>query len=269
MTEVVATGVTLFRTIEVYRKTRRKSTLENGGAIPAAVTIKIITGSAAVTDVDPFTRGLKRLTTEVQHRYNNSIVDDSSSSSSKRQKRSTSCDPIAGSEFRYAIDDSGRIAYGPTEDCVRMIYRTRSNTKKIINTKTPKTSETPETVSSKLSKLSLKNNAVPAKKHVLGMPPPAPSSSNSKQVAPQRTKPLIRGPQLGVGVGGRAAAMAKMSVLQEEWPEEEELPGTNSGPSYSLTKQGTPDLSAGGVKKEIVGMNARINKLKIAKRNAK
>lgn len=302
-------SLNLFQTIEIYRKTNRKHTLQNNGIIPESVTIKVIQNSIPKqkeNDIDPFLVGLKRFTAEVQETRRSSPVYNVEH---KRRKRS--CEPVAGSEFRYAIGGSGRIAYGPTEDSVRMIYRNRTTKKGDTTSKGSSSSSSiiPEksgrntgnqSLSKKLSGLSLnqnsdkldvantnstandKNNAKKANsapatetKHVVGMPPPPqqagkfalpPSSSSCTYQRPP--PPLNQKAALGVGVGGRAAAMAKMAVLQEAWAEEEDLPGMSFGKTDSLTSVGTANMT-GSLKKEVVGMNGRSNKLKVAKRNNK
>lgn len=74
--------------------------------------------------------------------------------------------------------------------------------------------------------------------------------------------------QLGVGVGGRAAAMARMAVLGEEWPEEEELPGAFSSVSSNVTTSGS--AATAGVSKEVSkemhNAHQRAQKIKAAKR---
>lgn len=74
--------------------------------------------------------------------------------------------------------------------------------------------------------------------------------------------------QLGVGVGGRAAAMARMAVLGEEWPEEEELPGAFTMASSNVTTSGS--AATAGVSKEVGKevhiAHQRAQKIKAAKR---
>ena len=69
---------------------------------------------------------------------------------------------------------------------------------------------------------------------------------------------------------GKAAAMMKMQLLGEEWPEEEELPTTwEAGLGGGAdTEMGVKALT-GGFSKEASLASARQNKLKVAKKNSK
>eukprot|EP01038_Epipyxis_sp_PR26KG_P014406 gene14406-19337_t len=69
---------------------------------------------------------------------------------------------------------------------------------------------------------------------------------------------------LGVGVGGRSAALAKMAALGQDWPEEEDLPSLMKSESSLIERNGIVNNQ---VRKEVQITNQRQGKLKSAKRN--
>ena len=120
--------------------------------------------------------------------------------------------------IKYAISNTGRLAYGTIEE-VREIYKLHDENISASNKAKSPGPHNPATVLSKnMSNLSV--------------------STNSAKLPPQ---------QVGVGVSGRAAAMSRMKALGEEWAEEEDLPiagpashllsGSGGGVSKAVTKE--------------------------------
>ena len=69
---------------------------------------------------------------------------------------------------------------------------------------------------------------------------------------------------------GKAAAMAKMSLWGEEWPEEVDLPTSwEAGEGGGADTEVGAKASAGGFSKEVYLATARQSKLKVAKKNSK
>ena len=108
----------------------------------------------------------------------------------------------------YVISNTGRVAFGPVEE-VREIFKLNGH---IYDSAIRDNKKDPPpglpVLTKSLSALSVsKGNS---------------ASSNSVNSAGNK---ISKGrPPVGVGAGGRSAALSKMALLGEEWPEEEDLP---------------------------------------------
>lgn len=143
--------------------------------------------------------------------------------------------PHSTKHIKYAISNTGRLAYGTVED-VREIYKLHSSASN--NKEKPTGPQNPAIVlSTNLSNLSVstKNAKLPVQQVGFGGRAPSnlSSATNGGKLPPQ---------QVGVGVSGRVAAMSRMAAFGEEWAEEEDLP--MAGPTSHL-------LSGGGVTKAV------------------
>lgn len=138
--------------------------------------------------------------------------------------------------IKYAISNTGRLAYGTVED-VREIYKLHAANSSASKKEKPTGPHNPAIVLSKnLSNLSVstKNAKLPAQQVGVG----GRAASNLSSATNGGKLPQ----QVGVGVNGRVAAMSRMAAFGEEWAEEEDLP--MAGPTSHL-------LNGGGVTKAV------------------